>query len=1131
MSGPMSKSSARRDAVPPASYLVHFFLGHKPASTMLNARILILVALTASSAGAQQRGAAQPARAAQPDSTRTGDAAYNGLRFRSIGPAFTSGRVGDIAVHPRDPKIWYVAVSSGGLWTTTNAGTTWTPVMDNEGSYSIANVAIDPNNPNVIWVGTGENNAQRSVSYGDGVYKSIDGGRSWTNVGLKESEHIGRILIDPVNSNIVYVAAQGPLSRKGGDRGLYKTEDGGATWTKVLDGGTWAGVSDVVMDPRDHNVLLASTWQRYRRTYGYIAGGPESGLWRSTDGGKTWKKSQTGLPANEDLGRTGLAISPKNPDVVYAILEAANQRGGFYRSRDNGVTWERMSNHNTIGLYYSEIFADPHDEDRVYSMDVRIMVTDDGGRTFRQAGERNKHVDNHALWIDPNDPDHLLNGNDGGIYESFDRAQTWKFFGNLPVTQFYRIDLDNSTPFFRVYGGTQDNFSMGGPSRTRSESGILNSDWFVTAGGDGFQTRVDPKDPNIVYSESQHGNLQRFNLKTGESVNIVPQEELTDAADRWYWDSPLIISPHSNTRLYFGSQRLYRSDDRGNSWRALTGDMSRQIDRNAIKMMDRVWPPEAVMKNTSSSFFGTIVAVSESPLKEGLLFIGTDDGVIQISENGGQTWRRAAAVPGVPDTTQVARVEPSSHDANTLYAAFDNHMSGDYKPYLFKSTDLGRTWRSISGNLPEKGTVYVVIDDPKDPNLLYAGTEFGAFFSRDGGARWTRLRGGLPTIMVRDMAIHKRDDALVLATFGRGFYVLDDLAPLRALTPQVIASPAALLPVSRAPMYIEVSPLGGRGASFQGAAFYTASNPPFGATITYYLRDAVRTRREARLNRDRAAARRNEDTPYPAWDTLRVEDREEAPAIVLTVTDAEGRVVRRLTGPVTAGVHRVTWDLRYPAVTPPGTGGGFGGGGGEGNPPAGPYVLPGIYTVAMARRVDGVSTPVGEPQRFEVYLLDGDGQRSPAIVAFEQQTANLQRSVMGTSALIGETLTRVQALRRAIADAPGASDALSRDAHSLEMRLRDLQMALSGDPTMSRRSEPAPPSLLSRLNTITNGLWSNTLSEPTQTHRRQYEIVAAEFGRIIAQARPLVETELKRVEDAAEAAGVPWTPGRLPSWR
>jgi hypothetical protein len=472
-----------------------------------------------------------------------------------------------------------------------------------------------------------------------------------------------------------------------------------------------------------------------------------------------------------------------------------------------------------------------------------------------------------------------------------------------------------------------------------------------------------------------------------------------------------------------------------------------------------------------------------------------------------------------------------------VYAAFDNHMSGDYKPYVLRTTDLGRTWSSIAGNLPDRGTVYVVIDDPKDPSLLYVGTEFGVFFSRDNGARWTRLRGGLPTIQVRDMAVHKRDDELAIATFGRGFYVLDNLASLRALTPPVIASGAALLPVRRTPLYIEASPLGGRGASFQGSALYVAQNPPFGATFTYYLRDALRTRREARQVAERSAARRNADVMYPAWDTLRIEDREEAPTVVLTVTDAEGRVVRRLTGPVTAGVQRLTWDLRYPPTTPgTGTPTPVGGGAGEGEdffrPPAGPYVLPGAYTVAMARRVDGVTTPVGQPQKFEVYMLDGDtSPRTPAVLAFQQQTSKLQRAVLGTNALINETLTRVQALRRALQETPGADDKLTNDARVLEMKLRDIQVALSGDPTMARRSEPSAPSMINRLSGITNSLWSNSLDAPTVTQRRQYDIVAAEFEKVLAQLRPVIDTDLKRVEDAAEAAGAPWTSGRVPVWK
>ena len=693
---------------------------------------------------------------------------YNGLRLRSIGPALTSGRIGDIAVHPRDKKTWYVGVASGGVWKTQNAGTTWTPIFDNEASYSIGTIVIDPKSPNVIWVGTGENNAQRSVSYGDGVYKSVDGGRSWQNVGLKQSEHIGKILIDPRNSNVVYVASQGPLFNRGGDRGLYKTTDGGATWKKILDGGEWSGVTDVVLDPRNPDILIASTWQRFRRQWGYIAGGPQSGVWRSTDGGATWKRSQTGFPTDE-LGRVGLAVAPADPDVVYAIVEAANQRGGFFRSRDGGVSWERMGSYQAGGLYYNEIFPDPVNVDRVYSVDVQTMVTDDAGRTFRRLGERNKHVDNHVVWIDPDDTEHLLIGSDGGLYESFDRGQTYKFFENLPVTQFYRVEADNSVPFYRVYGGTQDNFSLGGPSRTRTEHGITNADWFVTAGGDGFQTRVDPRDPNTVYSQSQHGNLQRFNLATGESINIVPQAEPGEGALRWHWDSPLIISPHLNSRLYFASNRVYRSDDRGTSWRAVSPDLSRQIDRNRLEMMDRVWSVDAVAKNTSTSFWGAVVTLAESPLNDGLLYAGTDDGLIQVSENAGQSWRRIDRFPGVPDTTFVSRITPSQHDANTVYASFDNHKSGDYRPYVLKSTDLGRTWTSISGNLPGRGTVYVVIEDHIDRNLLFAGTEFGLFVTTNGGGRWTRLRGGLPTIQVRDLTIQRREDDLVVATFGRGF--------------------------------------------------------------------------------------------------------------------------------------------------------------------------------------------------------------------------------------------------------------------------------------------------------------------------------------------------------------------------
>lgn len=1076
-----------------------------------------------------------------------GGGPYAGFRLREIGPAATSGRIIDIAVDPRDRNTWFIAAASGGVWKTTNAGTTFTPVFDNEPSYSIGTVVIDPHNSNVIWVGTGEGNAQRSVSYGDGVYKSVDGGRTWRNMGLHESEHIGRIVIDPRNSNVVYVAAQGPLSRAGGDRGLYKTTDGGQTWTRILAGTKWAGAADVAIDPRNPDNLLASLWQRERTNYGYIAGGPESGLFRSTDGGATWNRMAGPLGgASGDMGRIGLAVSPKNPSVVYAIAEAGNNGGGTFRSDDGGTSFQKVGTHSTIGLYYTKLVADPTDVDRVYSMDVATQVSDDGGKTFHALGERSKHSDNHALWVDPADDQHLLIGCDGGLFETFDHGATYKYFGNLPLGQFYRIDVDNSVPFAHVYGGLQDNGSVGGPIRTRDAEGITNADWRVTAGGDGFSTRVDPQDPNTVYAESQNGGLIRRDLATGNTVSIVPEPEPGEPPSRWYWDSPLTISPFSHTRIYYASQRLWRSDDRGNTWKAISPDLSRQIDRNRLKLMDRVWPIDAVAKNTSSSNYGLIVAVAESPLKEGQLWVGTDDGRIAVTEDGGANWRKIDVFPGVPETTYVSHITPSSHDPNTVFASFDGHMSGDYKPYLLESRDLGKTWTSIAGNLPERGTVYVVIDDPKDADMLYVGTEFGLYFTRDGGKQWTRLRGGLPTIMVRDLNIQKRDDILVAGTFGRGIWVLDDLASLRAVTPQVLASNATILPVERAPLYVQDTPRPGD----RGTDFYAAPNPPQGATIYYYLRTATRTMREQRQAAERAAERRGEDVYYPSWDTLRAEAREEPPEIVLTITDPEGRVVRRLDGPVNQGINHVEWNLRYAGMTPVmtgggaanggrggrggggGGGGGFGGGFGGRGGSNGPLVAPGVYTVSMTRRVNGVDTPVGGSQKIDVYMLDTNvTPRTPAIVAFEEQTAKLQRAVLGANAAAAEALEDVQALRTAIDQSQVSDASLGTRARDLENKLVDLQEQLTGDNTARRYEEPVPTSLLQRLNSATGGVWSSTLEAPTTTQHHQYDIVAGAFPPILATLHTLIDTDLKNLESAAEAAGVPWTPGRLPIWQ
>ena len=1090
---------------------------------------IILVFAAATVAGAQTK-TDNKRPAATPDSSKFTTGLLSGLKLRSIGPALTSGRISDVAIDPSDKRTWYVGVAAGGVWKSTNGGISFTPIFDGQGSFSIGALAIDPGNRSVVWVGTGENNAQRVVAYGDGIYKSIDGGRSWTNMGLKKSEHIGRILIDPRNSDVVYVAAQGPLWRGGGDRGLFKTTDGGKTWTKILGGDDWTGVNDVQLDPRNPDLLIATTWQRLRRVYAYVAGGPGSAVWRSTDAGKTWTKSQSGFPS-VDIGRIGLATSPVNPDVVYAIAEAAERKGGFFRSRDGGASWDKMSDYQSGSNYYNEIFADPRDVDRVYAIEPILQVTDDGGKTFHRVGERNKHVDNHSVWIDPDDTDHIIVGSDGGVYESFDQGKSYRFVSNLPITQYYRVATDESKPFYRVFGGAQDNFSVGGPSRTRNTSGITNADWFVTSGGDGFGSVVDPVDPNTVYAQSQFGNLSRFNLKTGDVMGIQPTEEPGTPGPRWGWDSPLIISPFNHQRLYFASNRLFVSNDRGDSWKVISPDLSRLIDRNRLKVMGRVMGVDALAKNASTTLFGVVLTIAESPLKEGLLFTGTDDGKVSISENGGGSWRSVDHVPGVPDTAPVFKILPSQHDANVVYAAFNNHQAGDFKPYVMKSSDLGKTWTSVTGNLPE-GSVYSLAEDHVDRNLLFAGTEWGLFVTRDGGKKWLRLNGGLPTIQVRDLAIQKRENDLVLGTFGRGFYILDDYTPLRTMSDASLAKEFVLFPTRPAPLYVPSSPLGlaeAIGPAFQGAGYYMADNPPYGAVFTYYMKKALESRRERRRAAEKDLNKRSADVFYPAWDSLKAEDREESPAVIVTISDANGRAIRRFTAPSGAGINRVAWDLRLPAPNPvtgpaysPDPDWPFG------DPPAAPYVVPGTYNVSFATRIDGVFTPLAETQSFQVFAIDSPTTRTMASLADQQRIADLERSVFGLEQIVRESLGRMALFKRAIDETPGADVSLQQRVRVMTDRLKDAQEALGGDPTLAIRNEPTPPSLLGRLRGAVGSNWGYTLEAPTPTQLAELNFVRANFAAILAQVRQLIEVDLKALEQSAEQAGVPWTSGRFP---
>ncbi len=1047
------------------------------------------------------------------------------LPFRSLGPAVTSGRVGDIAVDLGRPATWYVAAASGGVWKTVNGGTTWTPIFDKEGSFSIGCVTLDPRNANTVWVGTGENNSQRSVAYGDGVYRSLDGGKNWENLGLKASEHIAKILVDPRSSQVVFVAAQGPLWKEGGDRGLYKSTDGGKSWKAVLTVDAHTGVTDVVMDPRNPDVLIAATYQRRRHVWGMLDGGPGSGIHKSTDGGLTWTPLKEGLP-KEHLGRIGLAIPLGEPDTVYATIEAANKAGGFFRSLDGGQTWERRSEQvSGAAQYYQELFCDPNDPKRVYSMDTWMQVTEDGGKTWRKVGEAFKHVDNHALWIDPAQTDHLVSGCDGGVYESRDRGATWEFKANLPIIQYYRVAVDNAQPFYNIYGGTQDNYSMGGPSRTRNLHGSTGFDWYVTQGGDGFYSQVDPDDPNTVYSESQYGGLARFDRRTGEGVDIQPKPAPGGEPLKWNWDSPLMISPHHGQRLYFAAQELFRSDDRGNSWTAVSPDLTRKIDRSRLKIMDKVWSVDAVARNMSTSFFGNIVAFHESPKIEGLLYVGTDDGLIQISEDGGKAWRKVDRFPGVPDLAYVSCLQASPHQADTVYAAFDNHKTGDFRPLLLRSRDRGRSWASISGNLPERGSVYTLREDPAREGLLYCGTEFGLFFSLDAGKVWSKFKE-LPTIAIKDLAIQAREGDLVAGTFGRGFYILDDLTPLREARAELLEREAHLFGLRPALAYVPAVPLGGPGKSFQGDALFLSPNPPFGAVFTYHVKTEPKTLKKQRQDKEQEAIKAAQDPAVPAWEALRAEDRELPPSVVLTISAPDGQVVRRLTDKPGKGLHRIAWDLRLqdpapiklkePTERDPWDSG-----------PRGALAVPGRYQASLAWQVDGVLRPVAGPVAFDVKPLDAD-RLSPAqwseFSAFCVRMGEDQRRAMAASERLKEIQERLDHVMKALLETPTLDGARLAQGRKLHGELKDLRDQLSGDATVAARQEPTLPGILDRIEAVTGSVWGTT-QLPTATQRQN--LAWAEEGLKAVDARfEQALTGLRALEDALDAAKAPHTPGR-----
>jgi len=1070
-----------------------------------------------------------------------------GLHFRAIGPGIVSGRIVALAVVPGHASTYYVAAASGGVWKTTNDGATFTPVFEHEGSYSIGTVALDPNHPNTVWVGTGENNAQRTVSYGDGVYRSDDGGATWRNLGLKTSQHIGRIIIDPRDSNTVYVAAEGPVWASGGERGVFKSTDGGKSWSNVLSISDHTGASDLVMDPRNPDVLYAAAYQRERHVYTLIDGGPDSGIYKTTDAGKSWTRLRAGLPAG-DLGRIGLAISPADPRRIYATVEAANRAGGVFLSTDGGATWQKRNPIQPGAMYYSQIIADPKLPGRIYELDTLISVSNDGGRTFGLLGEPNKHVDNHVLWVDPADNDHYLVGCDGGLYESWDRAASWEWKTNLPLGQFVDVATDNAEPFYNIYGGTQDNNDEGGPSRVYSSNGLTSAAWRITHGGDGFHNAVDPTDPNIVYSESQGGGIDRVNLRTHEQVGIQPQPGAREDGFRWGWDVPFFVSPFDHNRLYMGANKLFQSDDRGNTWKEISGDLTRGLDRDALPVMGRIWGPDAVAKNASTDPFGKIMTVDESPKQQGLLYVGTDDGLIQVSHDDGAHWTRYDKFPGVPDETLVNRVLASQTDVNTVYAAFENHKNNDFKPYLLKSTDQGATWTSIAANLPADGPVLSLAQDDVDPNLLFVGTEFGLYFSTDGGGHWTEFRG-LPTIAVRDVEIQRREHDLVVGTFGRGIYVLDDYTPLRHLDAATRAEAGTALPPRPALEYLQDAQYGAPGKSDNGAAFFTAQNLGPVALLSYWIRSVPQTDRQAMQRRERAAERAGSDfKPYPTAAELAAQAAQAPPAYSLIISDATGHPVRVLGVPARAGLGRVSWDLRALA-SPTGAGRGRGGAappalagrGGRGGP-AGPVappegggtpgalVLPGSYRVALYQHWQGQWTALGAPQSLTVVA---DPHSMPVVAslqahdAFEQKLQKLQAAVNATQGFATQLGSQLATLRATAAAYPVNHQALIDHTEAAQKEFDALSQQLRGG-GFGGGGAAGPPSLGARLNNAA-GAERNSLSPPTQTSLDDYQIASAVLAALLPQLRRLAQTTLPQLEQEFTAAGAP-VPDRLPAW-
>ncbi len=852
---------------------------------------------------------------------------FQALHFREIGPVNMSGRIVDIAVVETNPFTFYVASATGGVWKTTDNGVTFEVVFSNEGTHSVGAITVSQVDTSIVWVGTGERANRQSSSWGDGVYKSVDGGGTWSNMGLRDSHHIGRIAIHPSDPNTVFVAAMGHLWGPNEERGLYRTTDGGASWTRVLYADENTGVVDVAIDPADPSIMYAATYQRRRRPYGFHGGGPGGGLYKSGDGGRTWRRVSVGLPTG-DLGRIGISVYRSDPSIVYAAVEQGyrynastaygERRAGVYRSEDKGESWEHMSDWNPRPMYASQILVDPNDDQRIYQLNS-YSFSDDGGRSFRPI-RTSLHGDDRLVWVNPADSRHVMKADDGGLGISYDRGLRWLYITHLPVSQWYRVSYDMRTPYW-VYGGLQDNGSWAGPSATYRSEGILTDDWIKTGGGDGFVNLVDTTDNRTLYTESQYLGLSRFDLVTKQRKWIrpddprgfiaarrnwdawgpgVPEPELGNAMAPGNWDGPFIISPHDPNTLYAGLNRLWKSTDRGDSWISL-GDLTTGVNRRELPIMGQRAHDTTLSLDDGIPYYPTLTAVAESPLERGVLYAGTDDGNLQVSHDDGAVWKNVAdRLPGLPSSSWISGIEPSRHAAGTVYVVVNNYRNDDFANYLYRSDDYGATWTSIVSDLPADRVLRTVREDLRNPDVLYLGAELGLFYTNDGGGRWVSLQNNMPNLAVNDLTIHPRDNDLILGTHGRGIWILDNIAALQELTPTALAAEAHLFSIQPAAM-IRYARLKGHA----GDMIFRGENPPRGAVIDYYLR----------------AAQEEDD-------------------VSVTVHDSDGVQVTEVVAPPESGVHRVSWDLRH-ASAPMALGGD------RRDNLAGIPVVPGEYTVRL----------------------------------------------------------------------------------------------------------------------------------------------------------------------------------------